>query len=516
MPLRITNSTTDVASINRWAEDVESRLGATSKQSNHAVTAIKQILATPPAVATSITDGLTHGDAVWEHDSAYVELRDDFTPYYGTYGVVAGSLSFGQLGWSLVGQFPSAVQSGGAPPYIGQAAWDQNSVVNTFGAILLNDMYTQGTQPITNVNQNSFALLENPGWKLTWIFKWDGATASVGGFDATKKSCYVGLSGSTVNNIVGSVSARPDVFIGLRYDTSITPGALTLTSVDNGTPGGAQYHGTITGGVNGSYIGLTFVVTGFTNALNNGTFVCTQSTGTILTLQNTIAVSETHAATATASGPNDSFFTFEAVLNQQYATGARHNAQGQTLVTSVAPAMGVWHRLDITCKAVGVVVMTLDGSGTNTFTVTVPTMLVNMNSGQASRNKNEGRVSVGPIGTSGSHSYMPFTSGSVVGIGGLTAPNASLNGSWTIFNGDGVTVRFDSPGIDIGNNTPFPDGILVGYPSLMPVAIFGNDDSAAPVNEQTQFSVDYFSFVWNPNLSSSAPGTPDKTKPRYW
>jgi len=47
MPLRITNSTTDVASINRWAEDVESRLGATSKQSNHAVTAVKQILATP-------------------------------------------------------------------------------------------------------------------------------------------------------------------------------------------------------------------------------------------------------------------------------------------------------------------------------------------------------------------------------------------------------------------------------------------------------------------------------------
>src|SRR6267142_3861507 len=40
MPLRITNSTTDVASINRWAEDIESRLHATTKQANHALTTI--------------------------------------------------------------------------------------------------------------------------------------------------------------------------------------------------------------------------------------------------------------------------------------------------------------------------------------------------------------------------------------------------------------------------------------------------------------------------------------------
>src|SRR5258708_6648280 len=43
MPLRITNSTTDVAVINRWAEDIETRLNATVKQAGHALTSIKNL-----------------------------------------------------------------------------------------------------------------------------------------------------------------------------------------------------------------------------------------------------------------------------------------------------------------------------------------------------------------------------------------------------------------------------------------------------------------------------------------
>jgi hypothetical protein len=82
----------------------------------------------------------------------------------------------------------------------------------------------------------------------------------------------------------------------------VNPGALTLTSVDNSldNQGTTVYHGTITGGGGSAYVKYTFTVTGFTNTANNGTFQCTASTATTLTLQNANSVAETHAGTATS------------------------------------------------------------------------------------------------------------------------------------------------------------------------------------------------------------------------
>jgi hypothetical protein len=90
-----------------------------------------------------------------------------------------------------------------------------------------------------------------------------------------------------------------------------SPTSLTLTQV---TPliygnqsgqysireGGAVYTGTITGGANNAFVGYTFIVSGFVaeGGANNGTFVCTASTGTTLTLSNGVAVNETHAGAA--------------------------------------------------------------------------------------------------------------------------------------------------------------------------------------------------------------------------
>src|SRR5258706_1046295 len=135
MPLRITNSTTDVASINRWAEDVESRLGATSNQSNHAVTAIKQILATPPTVSTSVTDGLIHGDTIWELDSGYTLMRDEFV------GGTAVSGSIGELGWILAGTGGSVIAPRGSPfgfPGNGAFLIQNNGSVANFETITLS------------------------------------------------------------------------------------------------------------------------------------------------------------------------------------------------------------------------------------------------------------------------------------------------------------------------------------------------------------------------------------------
>jgi hypothetical protein len=77
-------------------------------------------------------------------------------------------------------------------------------------------------------------------------------------------------------------------------------GTLTLTSIAqvSAAQGTAVYNGTITNGEFGAYVGVPFVVTGFTNSANNGTFMCVASSSTSLVLQNAAAVLETHAASA--------------------------------------------------------------------------------------------------------------------------------------------------------------------------------------------------------------------------
>jgi hypothetical protein len=69
-----------------------------------------------------------------------------------------------------------------------------------------------------------------------------------------------------------------------------------LTSVAAGT---GVYTGTISGGGANAYAGQNFTVTGFANAANNGTFPCTASTSTTLTLTNAASVSETPPSTPT-------------------------------------------------------------------------------------------------------------------------------------------------------------------------------------------------------------------------
>ena len=94
----------------------------------------------------------------------------------------------------------------------------------------------------------------------------------------------------------------------LLYDGSasvlgVSPSiSIALTSVNVFHSRGiafANYLGTIIAGIN--YVGLTFAITGFTNAANNGSFVCVAQSTAVLVLANTAATNETHAATATSA-----------------------------------------------------------------------------------------------------------------------------------------------------------------------------------------------------------------------
>ena len=71
--------------------------------------------------------------------------------------------------------------------------------------------------------------------------------------------------------------------------------SFELSAVDNG----GIYTGTFPGGGSGSYAGMWFTISGFTDPANNGTFQATDSDTTSITTTNSTSVSETHAATAT-------------------------------------------------------------------------------------------------------------------------------------------------------------------------------------------------------------------------
>jgi hypothetical protein len=90
------------------------------------------------------------------------------------------------------------------------------------------------------------------------------------------------------------------------YDVSTPPleqstaTVLTLTAVANASGGTSVYTGTITGGGSNAFAGFVFVIAGFTTPANNGSFICTASGTTTITLANTAGVAETHAGTATS------------------------------------------------------------------------------------------------------------------------------------------------------------------------------------------------------------------------
>ena len=84
-------------------------------------------------------------------------------------------------------------------------------------------------------------------------------------------------------------------------DTQATS-ALVLTGAADASGGTTVYTGTITGGGGNNYQGYTFVVTGFDNFSNNGTYFCTASTATTLTLANTSGAADTSAGAAVSPG----------------------------------------------------------------------------------------------------------------------------------------------------------------------------------------------------------------------
>lgn len=133
-----------------------------------------------------------------------------------------------------------------------------------------------------------------------------------------------------------------------------SPAPYTLTAVAASTIVAnvpqAVYTGTITSGGSNAYIGRQFVITGFVNAVNNGTFQCVASSATTLTLTDANAIAETHAGvaqdqtatatyTGTVTGGGSNAFAGQSFVVAGFVTNAGNNgtffATGSSATTLV-------------------------------------------------------------------------------------------------------------------------------------------------------------------------------------
>lgn len=131
-------------------------------------------------------------------------------------------------------------------------------------------------------------------------------------------------------NTITAITNRANQTITNSVATSVN---LTLSAAANASGGTTAYTGTITNGgaaLGGNYVGCKFLVAGFTNAANNGTFICTASTTTTLTLANAAGAAETHAATA-----NFDNIVLTTGAGSAYAAGDYIYLTGLTVLTSL-------------------------------------------------------------------------------------------------------------------------------------------------------------------------------------
>ena len=526
MRLKLTNfsSKGQVAALNRWADSIHQDIAATNVLVSTANTTANAALAQVPPAST-LSDGLIHGDKIWSVDSGAVRLYDDFTQFNAAATAFTSNF-ISALPWNSIpatGQF----QWTGAPPYLGQVGYNNSSSAYTGSGAVTSFLYpligstgTNGTAVLMG-----FPLAENPSWKLVWNFAIGrnynqvntGATLPVA-FSWAQVSFYIGLGNTSPQSgaLTTGNNARPNNFIGLRYDTD--PGTTyTLSAAGNASSGNTTYTGTITGGASSAYAGMTFTVSGFLTAANNGTFVCVASTATTLILANVSGAAESHAATAVELGTADAQFVFECVSNRNWSA-QRNSAQGNTFATGITVTEGRNYRFEVICTTAGSVTMNLtDGVTAVTSTLVVPTVSFPAPAATLANQTLPGFIKNGiGIISNGGTPIMPFISGSKIASSGWSVALSTFNSSALILSGQGTggQINFLSAAADTGPTSQA--ATVTGYPALGPWMGFGNDSRSSPTASSKTVFIDAFEFVWNPGVAGLTSATPTTLKARYF
>jgi uncharacterized repeat protein (TIGR01451 family) len=211
----------------------------------------------------------------------------------------------------VVPQYTTASFSSTSPPTA--LAWNGST-----GGVLAIDTSNTLTLNGATISVNGLGFRGGAGLQLSGVPNPAPPTLPAStDFQQTAPSTYTATTvGSTTNGQPGwdapkgeGIAGTPawveynDTFLatGTGYPSGAF-GTFNLTSVANAAGGDTVYTGTITGGAGNTLAGYIFVISGFTNAANNGRFISTASTATTLTLTNAAGVAQTGTATANLDG----------------------------------------------------------------------------------------------------------------------------------------------------------------------------------------------------------------------
>ena len=284
------------------------------------------------------------------------------------------------------------------------------------------------------------------------------------------------------------------------------------------------YAGTITNGAGNAFVGDTFIVTGFSGAdlANNGTFTCTASTATALTLNNAAGVTGSTGTSPTATGPqlNDTQFVFESVCNSIGISGnTRINIQGNTALTGITPTEGHFYRLEIECTSVGAVVMTLTDSvrtaGTGVVTAvaqfSAPLAVSNFSASNIAYQAGDGMAFIENAGTSAT----PFSGGSLITVAGTGA--TGIDGPQCVLSAGQSGLELNFYSAQTYSFTDASGATVTGYPAAYPYFVFGNDTNASPSAANSKgVALDFVAFVWNPGVGGNTSPASNPLLARYF
>ena len=178
----------------------------------------------------------------------------------------------------------------------GSSGVNGNGTVNTSGTAVT---WVSGTKFI-GAMQGFPLWINNVQFTISTVNSPTSITLSATAGTNTGVNYFYWGARTNIGGLVGAFTDNSGNIVGTPFDWAsyggVNPaGAFTLTSV---SVSNGFYQGTITGGASNAFAGFWFTVAGFTNAANNGTFFCTSSSGSALTLLNVDSQTETHAATA--------------------------------------------------------------------------------------------------------------------------------------------------------------------------------------------------------------------------
>jgi hypothetical protein len=416
----------------------------------------RAIAAIPPAAAAvpAVGDGLVHGDAVWEYDSAYSIWRDDFNFSVATPLTTQLGQGQGETGWTTIGTGTNSGEYlGGTPPNLGVYEWTLgDTTANHMVALCPTKAMATGGAGFTGARM---PLFDYPGWKMTWIFSLRLPYGNLNfayttpTFSLANLSVYVGL-GNGRDGTPGSTTfaPRPQQFVGVRYDTDTTSPSIGDT---------------------------TFHLEACFNTLSNNPTTRFNNVGT--------------------NGGN-------------FDTGITPVAGVFYRLDMVYTTAG---SLQMTLSGGGL-------TATTTFTLTQVIQTLTAVSGVASSGATNGLVEYdgSTVSTTNLNGRGGFGNGSIITVAGFITPYASYNGVFTQLGSvggasDAGSIVSETAGAPMYATAAYT---VTGYPAMIPTVSIANDSTGGTNNLARAMAVDYFAFVWNKGLTGAT--VTDPTQSRYW